>query len=192
MIVCLDIIVDEIISSIIKNFKLLCSYIKERLRYRRLRRNSRRALASLMVNPIRRHLDYQGIGRSLLMVDELPEGALAQRSNSISIASEGIPAQCNICGETNCRHLTGTASDLVGISHYHSPDIYISSAFREEPQMSYMYAPPADMERVLAEADRVNNVISETLELEGFNEELDRDTNSAHRDDYFTRISDAF
>lgn len=34
----------------------------------------RRALAQAMVEPIRRSLEYQAIGRRLLMVDELPQG----------------------------------------------------------------------------------------------------------------------
>jgi hypothetical protein len=38
---------------------------------------SRTALASAMVDPIRRALDYQAIGRSLFMVDELPQGGYA-------------------------------------------------------------------------------------------------------------------
>jgi hypothetical protein len=38
----------------------------------------RAALAQSMVEPIRRALEYQGIGRKLLMVDDLPEGALPQ------------------------------------------------------------------------------------------------------------------
>ena len=38
----------------------------------------RQALAQSMVEPIRRAWDYQGAGRSLLMVDELPEGGLAR------------------------------------------------------------------------------------------------------------------
>ena len=36
----------------------------------------RKALAAAMANPIRTSLDYQGIGRKLLMVDPLPQGAL--------------------------------------------------------------------------------------------------------------------
>ena len=36
----------------------------------------RAALASAMANPIRTSLDYQGIGRKLLVVDPLPQGAL--------------------------------------------------------------------------------------------------------------------
>lgn len=38
----------------------------------------RDALAASMVEPIRRNLDWQGIGRKLLMVDELPQGVLAR------------------------------------------------------------------------------------------------------------------
>lgn len=37
----------------------------------------REKIAKAMVEPIRRALDYQGIGRKLFMVDELPEGAKA-------------------------------------------------------------------------------------------------------------------
>lgn len=36
----------------------------------------RTALASAMANPIRTSLDYQGIGRKLLVVDPLPQGAM--------------------------------------------------------------------------------------------------------------------
>ncbi|MDP4147559.1 MAG: phage major capsid protein [Bacillota bacterium] len=36
----------------------------------------RTALAQAMVNPIRTSLDYQGVGRKLLVVDPLPQGAL--------------------------------------------------------------------------------------------------------------------
>ena len=38
----------------------------------------RRLLAEAMVMPIRRQLHYQGIGRKLLMVEQLPKGALAR------------------------------------------------------------------------------------------------------------------
>jgi hypothetical protein len=41
-----------------------------------------------MVVPIRRALDYQGIGRRLLMVQELPEGGLASYNHFSS--QEGI------------------------------------------------------------------------------------------------------
>jgi hypothetical protein len=36
----------------------------------------RQALAQAMANPIRTSLDYQGVGRKLLVVDPLPQGAL--------------------------------------------------------------------------------------------------------------------
>jgi len=38
--------------------------------------HGREALAQSMANPIRTSLDYQGIGRKLLAVDPLPQGAL--------------------------------------------------------------------------------------------------------------------
>lgn len=38
----------------------------------------RTALAQAMVEPIRRSLDYQSVGRRILAVDELPQGALAR------------------------------------------------------------------------------------------------------------------
>jgi len=46
---------------------------------------ARSAMAQAMVEPIRRHLNYQGIGRQLLMVDELPEGAYAHYKREIRI-----------------------------------------------------------------------------------------------------------
>jgi hypothetical protein len=52
------------------------------------------ALAQAMVEPIRRSLEYQAVGRKLLMVDELPQGALARyerdiRSVAVVLARRG-------------------------------------------------------------------------------------------------------
>ncbi len=43
------------------------------------------ALAEAMVAPIRAALNYQSIGRKLLMVDELPQGALARYETEINL-----------------------------------------------------------------------------------------------------------
>lgn len=42
------------------------------------------ALAQSMVEPIRRSLEYQAVGRKLLMVDELPQGALARYERDVA------------------------------------------------------------------------------------------------------------
>jgi len=42
------------------------------------------ALAQAMVDPIRRSLEYQAVGRKLLMVDELPQGALARYERDVA------------------------------------------------------------------------------------------------------------
>ena len=44
----------------------------------------RAALAQAMVEPIRRSLEYQAVGRKLLMVDELPQGALARYERDVA------------------------------------------------------------------------------------------------------------
>jgi hypothetical protein len=44
----------------------------------------REALAQAMVEPIKRALEYQAIGRKLLMVDELPQGALARYEKDVA------------------------------------------------------------------------------------------------------------
>ena len=41
------------------------------------------ALAQAMVEPIRRALEYQAVGRKLLMVDELPQGALPRYERDV-------------------------------------------------------------------------------------------------------------
>lgn len=41
------------------------------------------ALAQAMVEPIRRALEYQAVGRKLLMVDELPQGSLARYERDV-------------------------------------------------------------------------------------------------------------
>ena len=43
-----------------------------------------------MVELIRRSLEYQGVGRKLLMVDELPQGALDRYYRDIAIAASAI------------------------------------------------------------------------------------------------------
>lgn len=43
----------------------------------------RTALAQAMVEPIRRSLEYQAVGRKLLLVDELPQGALARYERDV-------------------------------------------------------------------------------------------------------------
>jgi len=42
------------------------------------------ALAQAMVEPIRRSLEYQAVGRKCLLVDELPQGALARYERDVS------------------------------------------------------------------------------------------------------------
>ena len=44
----------------------------------------RTALAQAMVEPIRRALEYQAVGRKCLMVDELPQGALARYERDVT------------------------------------------------------------------------------------------------------------
>jgi hypothetical protein len=44
-------------------------------------------LAQAMANPIRRNLDYHGIGRRALVVDPLPQGALATYDRDIDVAA---------------------------------------------------------------------------------------------------------
>lgn len=45
------------------------------------------ALAQAMANPIRKNLDYQGVGRRVLVVDPLPQGALPVYDRDIDVAA---------------------------------------------------------------------------------------------------------
>jgi hypothetical protein len=47
-------------------------------------------LAQVMVEPIRRSLEYQAVGRKLLMVDELPQGALARYERDVASVAHVI------------------------------------------------------------------------------------------------------
>ena len=49
------------------------------------------ALAQAMVEPIRRALEYQAVGRKLLMVDELPQGAYARYEKDVRSTAHVIP-----------------------------------------------------------------------------------------------------
>ena len=46
----------------------------------------RTALAQAMANPIRTSLDYQGVGRKLLVVDPLPQGSLPVYDKDVKFA----------------------------------------------------------------------------------------------------------
>lgn len=48
------------------------------------------ALAQAMVEPIRRALEYQAVGRKLLMVDELPQGAYARYEKDVKSVAQVI------------------------------------------------------------------------------------------------------
>lgn len=48
------------------------------------------ALAQAMVEPIRRSLEFQAVGRKLLMVDELPQGALARYERDVASVAHVI------------------------------------------------------------------------------------------------------
>ena len=54
-------------------------------------KESRAILAKSMVEPIKTSLMYQGIGRKLLTVDELPQGAIPRYERDIAVRSHVIP-----------------------------------------------------------------------------------------------------
>jgi len=56
----------------------------------------RQALAQAMVEPIRRKLEYQSIGRKLLMVEELPQGALARYEKDVRSTAHVLVRRCNV------------------------------------------------------------------------------------------------
>jgi hypothetical protein len=51
------------------------------------------ALGQAMANPIRRNLDYQGVGRRVLVIDPLPQGALPVYDRDIDVAATIISSQ---------------------------------------------------------------------------------------------------
>lgn len=56
----------------------LCNKCKEKIIAQALETEEGRvALAQAMVEPIRRSLEYQAVARKIMLVDELPQGALA-------------------------------------------------------------------------------------------------------------------
>jgi hypothetical protein len=56
----------------------------------------RTVLAQAMVEPIKTSLMYQGIGRKLLMVDELPQGAIPRYERDIAVRSHVIPKRGSV------------------------------------------------------------------------------------------------
>ncbi len=66
--------------------------------------SGRVALGQAMANPIRRNLDYQGIGRKALIVDPLPPGAIAVYDKDIDvgatvISSNGAAPESRVFGD---------------------------------------------------------------------------------------------
>lgn len=83
----------RVLSWIFINHFFFHKYLDKLENYRRFyTTEGRLAFVQAMVTPIRRTLDYQAVGRRLLMVDELPQGAYAryQRdvTNHVSAATE--------------------------------------------------------------------------------------------------------
>jgi len=54
------------------------------------------ALGQAMANPIRRNLDYQGVGRKALVVDPLPQGALAIYDRDIDVSAVVISSNGSV------------------------------------------------------------------------------------------------
>ena len=54
------------------------------------------SLAQAMVEPIKIALEYQAIGRKLLMVDELPQGALPRYERDVAVVSYVIPKRGSV------------------------------------------------------------------------------------------------
>ena len=54
------------------------------------------ALGQAMANPIRRNLDYQGVGRKALVVDPLPQGALPVYDRDIDVAATVISSNGSV------------------------------------------------------------------------------------------------
>ena len=59
----------------------------EMLRRALMTQEGKVALGQAMANPIRRNLDYQGVGRRVLVVDPLPQGALPVYDRDIDVAA---------------------------------------------------------------------------------------------------------
>lgn len=64
----------------------------------------RQALGQAMANPIRRNLDYQGVGRKILIIDPLPPGAIAVYDKDIDvsatiISSNGSAPESRVFGD---------------------------------------------------------------------------------------------
>ena len=62
------------------------------------------ALGQAMANPIRRNLDYQGVGRRVLVIDALPQGALPVYDRDIDVAavvvsSNGAAPESRVFGD---------------------------------------------------------------------------------------------
>ena len=62
------------------------------------------ALGQAMANPIRRNLDYQGVGRRVLVIDPLPKGALPVYDRDIDVAacvisSNGCAPESRVFGD---------------------------------------------------------------------------------------------
>jgi len=49
------------------------------------------ALAQAMVEPIRRSLEYQAVGRKLLLIDQLPQGALPRYERDVAAIAHVLP-----------------------------------------------------------------------------------------------------
>lgn len=89
------------------------------------------ALAQAMVEPIRRSLEYQAVGRKLLLVDELPQGALARYERDVSAIAfvlgrrGGVPDQIQEAEEILVPTFEIAANPQVRLSEIKARRFYI-------------------------------------------------------------------
>lgn len=138
----------------------------------------RTALAQAMVEPIRRALEYQAVGRKLLMVDELPQGALARYERDVAsiawvVSRRGaVPDQIQEGEEVLVPTFEIAANPTVRLSEIKARRFYIVDRAQIKAKEAIQKEEDTNIFNALTTACRADQVIENygTLSVQAINE----------------------
>ena len=138
----------------------------------------RTALAQAMVEPIRRALEYQAIGRKLLMVDELPQGALARYERDVAaiawvVSRRGaVPDQIQEGEEVLVPTFEIAANPTVRLSEIKARRFYIVDRAQIKAKEAIQKEEDSNIFNALMTACRADQVVENygTLSVQAINE----------------------
>ena len=129
------------------------------------------ALAQAMVEPIKRALEYQAIGRKLLMVDELPQGALARYEKDVASVAhvigrrEAVPDQIVEGEEVLVPTFEISVNPQIRLSEIKARRFYIVDRAQMKSKEAIQKLEDSEILRDIAAAVRTSQTVTQSGDL---------------------------